>query len=48
MLRSQPDAGSSLSQSRPRGFCFMGTFSPSAPDPLDAITPDLPTGVGKQ
>lgn len=29
VLRPQPDAGPSFSQSRPRGFCFLGTFSPS-------------------
>jgi hypothetical protein len=27
VLRPQPDAGQSFSQSRPRGFCFLGTFS---------------------
>ena len=49
MLWSQPDAGAVVEPEPASRLLPPGYFQPlTAPDPLDAITPDLPTGVGKQ
>jgi len=46
---SQPDAGSVVEPEPASRLLLPGYFQPlTAPDPLDAITPDLPTGVSKQ
>ena len=49
MLWSQTDAGSVVQPEPAARLLLLRYFQPlTAPDPLDAITPDLPTGVGKQ
>ena len=49
MLRPQPDAGSVVEPEPASWPLLPGYFQPlTAPDPLDAITSDLPAGVGKQ
>jgi hypothetical protein len=49
MLWSQPDAGSVVEPEPASRLLLPGYFQPlTAPDPLDAITSDLPAGVGQQ
>jgi hypothetical protein len=49
VLWSQPDAGSVIEPEPASRLLFPGYFQPlTAPDPLNAITPNLPTRVGKQ
>ena len=49
MLRSQSDAGSVVEPEPAAWPLLPGYFQPlTAPDPLNAITSDLPAGVGKQ
>lgn len=49
MLRPEPDAGSIVQPEPATRLVFPGYFQPLAtPDPLDAITADLPTRLGQQ
>ena len=49
MLRSQPDAGAVVEPQPASRLLLPGYFQPlTAPDPLNAITADLPTSIGKQ
>lgn len=49
VLRPQPDAGSVIQPEPASRPLFPGHFQPlAAPDPLNAITADLPTRLGQQ
>ena len=49
MLRSQSNAGTVVEPQPPSRLLPFGYFGPStAPDPLDAITANLPAGFGKK
>jgi hypothetical protein len=49
VLRSQPNAGAVVEAQPPSRLLPFGYFKPlTAPDPLDAITANLPAGFGKK